>query len=251
MIRSRHRVVLLAIVLTHLAAGGSLSAQDGDSSSDSVNVQIWADFSIDKQFSVKFVLDNEAGVRTLASGDGDWTKLYTRGTFRYNPLGWLRFTGGVYLDWVDELDGPNSVELRPFVGALLRWDIRPRLRVDNYTRLESRNFFYSDGTSESDWRLRNRLRLSVAVNRATLSADRSLVAMADIELFTDPSEGLQESFSSTRRLQAGLSYRLNYSWRFVLLYTNQQSRTTTADKFESTDHIVRFRAMYSLPRHVD
>lgn len=249
MIAATCRKAALSILLAVVAPDGTALAQNGDGAeADSADVQFWTDISATKRLSSRFTVDSEAGFRTVTSGtDANWTKIYTRGTFRFRWTSWLRLAGGLFLDWEDQLVGPNSVELRPFAGLTLTWNARPRLTLDNYTRIEWRNFFYSDGTSDHSARLRSRFRVTFSINRARLIDDGTLAAVADIEGFGTIGEDITESFGATRRLQVGATYRLSYAWRFRLLYTNQQSRTTVGDSYESTSHIIRFRALYYIP----
>jgi hypothetical protein len=212
---------------------------------DLTSGQFWADARATYRFSGVTRLSGEVGYRTDFSDASDWTRLYSRWRMSWDILEWLQLNPEIFGDYTNFDEFANTFELRPAVGAriLVYWPTR-RFRIDSFTRLEYRYFFVEGGTAEGWWRLRTRLGGLIALNRATLLADRTLFAIIDVEPFVSFEEGTAQAFADRLRLRLGLAYRHTYRWRFEAIYTGQRARLTTEEKFELTDHIVRMRLKY-------
>ncbi len=212
---------------------------------DITDGQFWTDARATYRFSGVTRLSGDVGVRTVFSDEQDWTRYNSRWRFSGHALDWLQLTGGVFFDYTNWENSPNTMEIRPTSGVrvLVYWPTR-RFRLDSYTRLEYRFFFVSGQPDEKFWRFRTRLGGTVAINRNTLLADRTLFLILDIEPFVSIDEAFTQEFADQLRLRLGLGYRYSYNWRFELVYTAQRSRITREDQFDITDHIMRLRLKY-------
>jgi len=94
-------------------------------------------------------------------------------------------------------------------------------------------------------RFRNRLEFQVPLNREKVSDDGARYLLADWEWFI-PLSDPAERFASRQRVRAGLGYRPHAAWQFEGLYIWGRSRDTTAESFQTTDHIVSFRVKRQL-----
>ena len=80
----------------------------------------------------------------------------------------------------------------------------------------------------------------IPINQNSYFKDNLWYAVTDIEwLFV--STDLEERFANRFRLRLGVGYRLNYSFRFEVLYMNQQSRNGIDESFSSSDNMIRIR----------
>jgi hypothetical protein len=233
---------LLAIMLTMPIATHDARAQEETSLTSG---QFWGDFRGTYRFSRITRLSGEIGYRTDISGDTDFTRFLSRWRFNWDVLDWMQLAPELFGDYTSLTGSSNTFELRPAIGVrfLVLWPTR-RFRLDSYTRVEYRYFFAEDGANEDWWRFRTRLGGLIALNKATLLADRTLFAIVDAEPFISVDEGLSEEFADRLRLRLGLGYRHTYNWRFELIYTAQRARATSGEKFEVTDHIIRLRIKY-------
>ena len=124
--------------------------------------------------------------------------------------------------------------------SLLLNEALPKRRVviRDLVRVESRNFFYSNGDpSDSTVRFRNRLELMWPLNRSNLGDDGAVSALSDWEWFIPVSDPT-ERFASRQRIRAGLTYRHSVRWRFATLFIWNRSRDTTTAPFTTSEHIV-------------
>ncbi len=232
-------MALVALTVT----GGSLSAQD----STTTNLQLWIDGDVRKHFSHEWSGRVLASARTVLTEPHDWRRFDLRPSVTFNASVWLDLPFGVLLSWTDQTDAVSSFELRPYVGFLIPWTPKPRLRIFSFSRIEYRRFWYSDDTTDSSGRFRSRLGFDFAVNHRSLSTDRTLTFTSDVEAFVDIGEAVAETFANDWNFRVGLIYRLSYGWRFSFWYKIQISRDLITEEFTTVDNVLRFRASYFIP----
>jgi hypothetical protein len=140
----------------------------------------------------------------------------------------------------------NTFEIRPYAGGLVDLFIWKNVRMKFRSLVELRMIRSSDdGSFDSDWRWRNRLGVTFPINEKYF-INKTLYGIVDVEAFSDVAGDLTEAFASRLRWRAGLGYIFTGFWRIELIYTLQDSRTTTDDVFESSDHIIRFRVRHTI-----
>ena len=238
-IRSAGLITLAALGLT----AGALRAQD----STVVNLQLWVDGDVRKQLSQRWSGRLLVSARTTVTEPRNWRRLDLRPSVTYSAGAWLDVPVGVLLSRTDQTDDLNSFELRPYLGALIPWTPKPGIKFFSFSRLEFRQFWYSDDTTASSWRFRSRAGFDLAINHRNLLLDRTLVFAADAEAFVDIGEAVAETFANNWNLRVGLIYRLSYAWRFAFWYMIQESLDTVNESFTTADNVLRFRASYYVP----
>ena len=165
-IRSAGLITLAALGLT----AGALRAQD----STVVNLQLWVDGDVRKQLSQRWSGRLLVSARTTVTEPRNWRRLDLRPSVTYSAGAWLDVPVGVLLSRTDQTDDLNSFELRPYLGALIPWTPKPGIKFFSFSRLEFRQFWYSDDTTASSWRFRSRAGFDLAINHRNLLLDRTL-----------------------------------------------------------------------------
>ena len=171
----------------------------------------------------------------------------------YYPNRWMDVVGETAIARTRQSNELSSVEVTPRLGVRLHLlsnlrTMRPgprplgRVSVANLSRVEWRNFWYSDDTPAShESRFRNRIELKVRLNHEELSRDKTAFLIADFEFFVPLSDDVSERFATKRRTRMGLGYRRDSKWRFELLFIRDGTRTTDAGRFAVAANIVDFR----------
>jgi hypothetical protein len=172
----------------------------------------------------------------------------------YSATRWLDLVADTTIGRTVQTDDVSSTELTPRFGLrfhlfsraqefrVLEQAPRRRVVVRDLVRIESRNFFYSGGDTESDStvRFRNRLELLVPLNKERITDDGARYFLADWEWFV-PIADANERFANRQRIRAGFGYRRNFNWRYELLYIWTRSRTTIDEEFTTNENIVNIR----------
>lgn len=185
------------------------------------------------------VLDAEPKV--LLSGGPAWRALGLTPTVEFAPSRHVDLVGELVLDYTNEAEDPDVFEVSARAGARF-YLVRGRLQLRDLFRVEVRNLFYDDDTSDTSWRSRNRIELRYAFNRPRNADPGAFIAIADWEWFSPLDGDAAERFASRHRVRLGLGHRASARWRFDAIYIWQRSRNTFDEPFGSADHIVDFRA---------
>jgi hypothetical protein len=224
-------VLLLVALLSSRGAGQSTT-------------QVWIDYVGNRQVKRNLGFQSEISLRELVS-EGTWTKLSVKGVGQYNPKKWLGVIGGLTLQQVWQEPEANTFEIRPFVGGVLDVFVFGNVRTEFRSLLELRLIRATDeGTFSGSWRWRNRLGVQFPITDKYF-INNTLYGIVDVEAFADLGDGLDESFASRVRWRAGLGYIFTGFWKVEFIYTLQESRTTTDQVYETSDHILRFRVRHT------
>ena len=207
--------------------------------------QLWLDYVGNRNVKKNLGFTSEVSLRQLVSR-GEWTKLSVKGVGQYHPEKWLGIIGGLTLQQVWQSPEANTFEIRPYGGGLVDLFIWGNVRLEFRSLLEFRLIRSADdGSSDSDWRWRNRLGVTFPINEKYF-INKTLYGIVDLEAFSDVTGELTEAFAGRLRWRAGLGYIFTGFWRIELIYTLQESRTTADEEYESTDHIIRFRVRHTI-----
>ena len=215
--------------------------------------QIWANFTLDHPKGERLVFEVDLEPKAQFSGDDTWRGVDLTPAVEYYPNRWMDLVGETAIARTRQSNDVSSFEVTPRVGVRLHLlsqlrTMRPgprplgRVSVANLSRVEWRNFWYSDDTPSShETRLRNRLELKVGLNHKELSLDKTIYLIADVEIFVPLSDDVPERFATKRRTRAGLGYRRDPKWRFEVLYIRDGTRATGEGSFATAANIVDFR----------
>jgi hypothetical protein len=219
--------------------------------------QLWGNFTVNWVKTDRLVYELDIEPKALLAppeGEPDWRNLDVTPNVEYSVRPWLDLVADTTVGWTLQTDDVQSTELTPRFGVrfhlfsrtqkvrLLEQAPRRRVVVRNLVRVESRNFFYSGGDtdSESTVRFRNRFEFLVPLNRERMTDDGARYLLADWEWFV-PLDDATERFANRQRIRTGLGYRRNVQWRYELLYIWTRSRAATDEGFATNEHIINVR----------
>jgi hypothetical protein len=219
--------------------------------------QLWGNLTFNwvKSDRLVYELDFEPkGLLDAPEGDPDWRNLDVTPNVEYSPKGWLDLVADTTIGWTKQTDDVNTTEVTPRMGVRLHLFSRAqrfhalerapnrRIVVRDLVRVESRNFFYSSGETESDStvRFRNRLEFLVPLNKERITDDGARYLLADWEWFI-PLDDPDERFATRQRIRTGLGYRRSFKWRYEVLYIWTRSRNTIDEGFGTTENILDVR----------
>jgi len=216
--------------------------------------QVWANFTLDYPRGERLLFEVDFEPKTQYSGSDTWRGLDVTPAIEFSPNRWIELVGEAALARTRQSNAVRSAEVTPRFGVRvhllnnLRTMLPPghhrlgRVGIANLSRIEWRNFWYSDDTPSShETRFRNRLELKVGLNHAEVSLDKTLYLLADYEIFVPLSDDVPERFAAKARVRAGLGYRRDRRWRFEVLYIRDGTRQTDEGSFATSANIVDFR----------
>jgi hypothetical protein len=241
-----HPVTLVAVLMMCAPAASSQTT-----------TQLWGNLTFNWVKSDRLVYELDFEPKALLAapeGEPDWRNLDVTPDVEYSLRPWLDLVAETTIGWTKQTDDVNSTELTPRVGAsfhlfsraqqfrVVEQAPRRRIVVRDLVRIESRNFFYSGGDTDSDStvRFRNRLEFLVPLNKERITDDGARNFLADWEWFV-PLDDTDERFSNRQRIRTGLGYRRNFTWRYELLYIWTRSRNTIDEEFTTNENMINIR----------
>ena len=204
------------------------------------NTQVWSEYMLNYPFANSFNLENAVTYSTLLETPRWYAFDYTP-TLEWSITSNIDLIGQVVFSYTKQNESYNTFELRPVIGSRIHITPNKRILTRVLLRLEQRNLQNLE-TKEWDQAYRPRARFEsiIPINHNSYYKDKLWYGVLDAEwLFV--TDDVNERFANRFRVRAGLGYRLNYNFRFEILYMNQQSRDETEDGFVSSDNIIRFR----------
>lgn len=204
------------------------------------NSQTWFEYMLNFPFANSFNLENAVTYSTLLEKPRWYSFDYTP-TLEWSVTQHIDLLGQVVFSYTKQNESYNTFEVRPVIGSRIHITPHQRIQTRVLLRLEQRNLKNLE-TKEWDQTYRPRIRFEsiVPINHNSYYTDKLWYALLDAEwLFT--TDDVKERFANRFRVRVGGGYRLNYNFRFEILYMNQQSRDETEDGFASSDNIIRFR----------
>jgi hypothetical protein len=216
--------------------------------------QLWANLTFDWVTSERLTYELDFEPKALVNapaGEPGWKNLDVTPSVSFSATRWIDLTGEFVTGYTRQTDDVSSFELTPRIGAdfhvlsrvLASRERQPkrRLALDNYFRVEWRNFLYSDNEpNPSAWRFRNRLGCIFAINRQKHTDDGAYYVLTDWEWFL-PLSDPTERFANRQRFRVGFGYRRSFHWRFETLYMWARSRDTIEEQFETSERILDVR----------
>jgi hypothetical protein len=230
-----------AALLAALLGAAPVSAQT--SSSDGSQTQLWAELVAGKRHGHRWYTQIDLEPRWQVTGD-TWRSLELTPHVEFYPTDWVDLDAEVLVGNTLQRDGLDTFELTPRVGARFHLlsrlaPYRPdiggleerlpltRLGVSTLVRLEWRNLFYSDDTPDKhQWRARLRLEGWLALNRAKLSAEKTLYAVGAGEYFVPLGDDVPERYVNKFRAGLGLGFRFSGRTKIELLYVRDWNRSS-------------------------
>ena len=210
--------------------------------------QSWNDFVVNYSFANSFNFENLLTYNTKI----DAPRWYE---FNYGPALQLSLTQHfdistrMTISYVQQNDTANTLELRPALSSA--YYITPNKRIQSFLFLsiEQRNFHNLEVKNwETSVRLRVKGAIIIPINRSSYYDDKQWYAMLDTEWFWPMGKDVGERYANRLRIRAGIGYRLNYRWRFEMIYLQQRSKNNIGEDFYTSDHILQLRIKHFIAR---
>lgn len=213
--------------------------------------QLWLDLMLQKTFNNGLSYFGEFGPRYLIQEKSGWSQLELSQNVQYNVFWTVDAIGGLLLNYTQQTDTTdlyNSYEVRPWLGFRLHFNPNSKLMVSLFSRMEWRSLYYNNvETVQKSGRLRNRLEFTYSINKPNFYHDELWYITLDGEWYHPIDENPGERFANQGRIRAGIGYRQNYSWRYVIVFMEQFSRNTIDEGFKSANFIVDLRVHFFIP----
>ena len=196
--------------------------------SQDIAPQVWSHAYVGWNINEKMTLRNAVAYDVLLSKEFPWKEFIYTGALAYDLHKYFEASGGLSLILVKQSLNLSSFEVRLFAGIRFKTNIDKRLYFTNFTRLEWRNFKYSDGSKNSTGRFRNRAYLAFALTKKSMISDKNLFLLSYFEAFYNFND-VRERFFNALKYKLGLGYRLSYNWRFDLGLLYQGAKDNTGE----------------------
>lgn len=225
-----NRVCLLII----FASFNSLFGQSSD-------LQTWEDYTLNYPFFSNYNLKYNGAYKS-AFGNEDWKSIDNDVTVERILSSKIDISLSGLISYKKQTDSYNTLELRPVLGFRYHFTGIEHNPIRILIRFENRHL---KNLEDDTWTQTNRLRIRtewrVRINRKSFDQNKLWYGIADAEWFATLANDQEETFADRGRLRVGLGYKLNYTYRFELVYILQLSRNTIEDDFNGTVNIFNFR----------
>lgn len=219
-------------------AGLSAMAQDN---------QLWVEYMLNYPFANSWNVELAATYSKLLQ-EPKWQSFDIQVTPEYALTPRVDLQGAVMLSRTTQYQSLSSTEVREMLGTRIHLTPFSRVLTRVLIRFEHRSLYYAESdTYQQSTRTRIRFETITPLNRKSMyDGDKLWYAIADAEVFMVQDQNVSERFANRWRFRAAIGYRLNYTWRFELMYTLQESRNTIAGDFDTIDNLFRIRVKHFL-----
>ncbi len=209
----------LAVLLLILGlCGSSLMSQV-------IAPQLWNNASVGWNINDKFSWRNSTAYNVLLSNETPWAEITFTSTAVFKFHHFMEASAGVYTARTKQTIELFSYEFRPFIGFRISTGNEKRWQISNLSRLEMRQFIYSDVENDFGFRFRNRTYAAVSLNKPSMAINRNrLILYGYFEAFFSIGQEVRERFFNLFKYKMGLAYRLNDNWGFDLGIIYQDAR---------------------------
>ncbi len=211
------------------------------------NNQLWAEYMLNYPFANSWNVEL-AGTYSKLLEEPKWQAFDVQVTPEYALTPHVDLQGAVLLNRTIQYQSLSSTEFRQMLGTRIHLTPFSRVLTRFLIRFEHRSMYYTETDSyQQSNRARIRFETITPLNRKSMyDGDNLWYAIADAEAFIVQDQNVSERFANRWRFRAAIGYRLNYTWRFELMYTLQESRNTIAGDFDSVDNLFRIRVKHFL-----
>jgi len=223
----------LLIVSTLLVMSPGVAGAGGDWTE-----QFWIDYHEHFYINPKWEFYGDGGFRTQPESP-IWRSVYVRPSIRYHLA---RFPcegrGGLGVFYSYNEDDPNQLEVRPWLGLLLKWPKIGRMTFSSYVRVEDR-LIWTLGEDSFDSQLRFRYKLGTKIPLVSKQQEKFWFFPVSAEWFMNVGQDVADKFAGRLRLDGGVGYVFSWVWVAEFHVILQESRSGQSQQFESDDLIFR------------
>lgn len=138
-----------------------------------------------------------------------WRERAFTATLVYHLRKKIDVTGGAYSSFVNQNEYLKSREVRGVLGLRFFRPSTHRFVVSNFSRLEFRTLFYSDGDNNFTIRARNLTHLFFSLTKKKMNLRNNLFLLSYFELFYNFQSDVRERFFNLYKVKLGAGYRFN------------------------------------------
>ena len=219
--------------------GGSVA--NAQSEEDETTYNYWFDLKLSSELSKKTLVYSDFRYRHVRA-ETPWQQAMVRPSVIYRLNNTFDVRGGVGAFYSIYQDDDNVLEIRPWVGTMIRW---PRFKNNTLThliRFEQRSV-YDEGTTEWSGSQRLRYRVGTRVKITKFKIIDHFYIPFYAEFFLDnktESDRIEQQFV---RAYIGAGYVFNYRWTLEFQTIFQRTKLFGGD-VNTDDIIFRFIAKY-------
>ncbi|MCK5702084.1 MAG: DUF2490 domain-containing protein [Cyclobacteriaceae bacterium] len=176
--------------------------------------QLWAGAYFNWKLDDKWVYNQDFGYQHLYETP-TFTRISLRSQINRQLAGSFSLHGGMNFFYkINEFDN-NAIEIRPWVGAKLRWPYFWRFNFVHYLRFEQRfEHTFNVNDWENNFRGRYKIASNIPINHGAL-IDKTLYGVIAYEFFTVSfGDDVRFTKAATHRFDLGMGYRQNTKVRY-------------------------------------
>lgn len=227
-------------------------SKQGYSQNQATN-QVWFDFNPNYELSDKFELVTKVGIE--AAIPDVWYKYYVNGEVDYKIpkflIKKLEHAEAVYtgtsLYYNENIGQPNSVELSPYQGYMLKWPNRKQFSLENKVELTERFQWEID---EVDYSFGLQLSyegiIDINFPGKVWKTSKKIYLTGNVKFWWNLLEA--NTFNDVARLMPGLGYHFNAAWKAAFLVGWKYSKNQPDEQFSNNNIIYRLRVYYTIPK---
>ncbi len=176
--------------------------------------QLWVMANLNWKLNAKWTYNQDFSYQHLYE-EPTITRFLTRSQFNRQLTPAFSLHGGMFFFYNLKEEDDNSIELRPWVGAKLRWPSFWRLDFEHYVRFEQR-FEHTNGIDdwENGFRIRYKIGTNIPINHPSVT-DKTIYGVVAYEFFGIPfNQEVRFTAEATHRFDLGIGYRPNVKNRY-------------------------------------
>ena len=203
-----------------------------------IKPQYWNNATVAWEANEYFLFAHTLSYNVLIDKELPWSEFSMNNTaaFLINDL--LSANGGLYLATSKQSNDLNSFEIRPYLGFRVTSKRQKRAAISNLSRIEWRHLDYSNNTSNSDFRFRNRTTGVLAINQQSILDQHVLLLFAYFEAFHNFNQEIEERYFTSYKYKAGLKYRFSAHWGMDAGVLFNNSRNTIFEPSQAPTNVV-------------
>ncbi|KAB1067941.1 DUF2490 domain-containing protein [Tamlana haliotis] len=210
--------------------------------------QLWLSFDSTWELKDSTYLKTDVGYRTISTNN--WDRYIARGGYEKNVTPFIlkhlkrkeSYIGGLGLFYFSNKAGHNSLEIRPFQGYRLNFDITKRIQLANYFRLEERFLITAqDNSNHFGLRFRYQIMANIGLQGFLFSDKRGFYFPVGIEFFFNIVELSQ--FSDVIRITPGAGYQFNPTFKVQGMLAYHYTEQDIGGIYKTNDIIFRLKVI--------
>ncbi len=216
-----------------------------NSYSQTIDEQLWMNYTIKFNVNEKFYYGGDLGIRGLFSNQ-DWIQFLIRPAVNYRFNAKTNMGGAIALFKTFNKDDYNVYEFRIHQELNIKWPKFNMFSLFWRVRIEERFFYFPNQPTK--FRIRDRLLGGIQTKDITLFGDKHPIYFLGIleafDIIGNNNSG--EFYNNQSRLHAAFGHKLSPFFRYEIHYIWQRSRLLNEDGLQTHQHIIRLRFFHEI-----